>query len=144
MLSPLRPGMGRKAVLEVVTVLVVHRDACRSSDELNPPEELGTPDAAITAPGAPTAKASARLATSTFRIEVSSPLPSWPVRGMSRRSGCRARPAGRRGARTVFLARGRPVAGRSVNGAGCRGLGLGVSALPRAGSRPPARPWAPA
>jgi hypothetical protein len=35
MLSPVRLGMGWNVVLAVVSVLVVHLDACRSSDELN-------------------------------------------------------------------------------------------------------------
>jgi hypothetical protein len=62
MVSPLRPATGWNVVLEVVLVVVVHLDACRSSDELNPP------DAASTAVGMPTTRASARIAIKIFRM----------------------------------------------------------------------------
>ena len=84
-----RTGPAWLAVLSTVALVIGLASAVPASaiplltpsDELNPPEELSLPDAAITAVGALTAKASARLVPSTFRIEVFSAFPSWPVRG---------------------------------------------------------------
>src|ERR1041384_7553871 len=67
MLRPLRAGMGLNVVLEVVAAVVVHFDACRSSDELKPPEDLGAPEAARTAVGTPATKASSRLTITILR-----------------------------------------------------------------------------
>src|ERR1039457_1462999 len=65
MLSPLSRLMGRNVLLEVVTAVLVHLDACRSSDELDPPE------AASTTLGTPTTTASTRIAISIFRMGTS-------------------------------------------------------------------------
>ncbi len=68
MLSPLRLGMRVNFVLEVVAEVVVHFDACRSSDELNPPEDLDPPEAARTAVGTHATKAATIMAMSIFRM----------------------------------------------------------------------------
>src|SRR5690348_15409814 len=62
MVSPLRPGTGRNVLLEVVAVVVVNFDACRSMDELDPPE------AARTAAGIPSAAAAARMMMNILRM----------------------------------------------------------------------------
>jgi hypothetical protein len=63
MFSPLRPGTGWKVLLDVVAVDVVNFDACRSRDELAPPE------AARTAAGTPRTPASTTAGTIIFRME---------------------------------------------------------------------------
>src|SRR5215469_4497979 len=62
MVSPLSPGTGRNVLLEVVAVVVVNFDACRSMDELDPPE------AASTAAGIPSAAATARTMMNILRM----------------------------------------------------------------------------
>src|SRR5215472_9628546 len=69
MVSPLRPGMVWNVLLDVVAVDVVNFDACRSSDELVPPE------AAMTATGMASTPA-ATIGTMIFRM--ATPLTPWP------------------------------------------------------------------
>jgi len=68
MLSPLRLGMRVNFVLEVVAEVVAHFDACRSSDELNLPEDLDPLEAARTAVGTHATKAATIMAMSIFRM----------------------------------------------------------------------------
>src|SRR5215831_10880066 len=70
MVSPLRPGMVWNVLLDVVAVEVVNFDACRSSDELVPP------DAAMTATGMASTPAAATIGTIIFRM--TTPLAPWP------------------------------------------------------------------
>src|SRR4029077_4480615 len=77
MLMLLRPGMGRNVVLEVVAADVVNFDACRSTDELAPPE------AARTAAGTARRPAPATIGISIFRMATSCDTagPDGPARG---------------------------------------------------------------
>src|SRR5690242_13649947 len=65
MFSPLRPGMVWNVLLDVVAADVVNFDACRSSDELAPPE------AAMTAAGMASSPAAATIGTIIFRMTTS-------------------------------------------------------------------------
>ena len=69
--EPLKPGTIVNVLLEVVAVVVVNLDACRSRDELDPPE------AARTATGTPSTAATARKMMNILRM--TTPLsPCWP------------------------------------------------------------------
>src|SRR5690348_10323978 len=70
MLSPLRPGMVWNVLLDVVAADVVNFDACRSSDELAPPE------AAMTATGIASTPAAATIGTIIFRMTTSRDPPA--------------------------------------------------------------------
>src|SRR5215831_15482484 len=99
MVSPLRPGMVWNVLLDVVAVDVVNFDACRSSDELVPPE------AAMTATGMASTPAAATIGMIIFRM--TTPLAPWPGQPAS----CRVSGAGR-GSRPAGRApRGRAAAG---------------------------------
>src|SRR5690242_17440028 len=74
MFSPLRPGMVWNVLLDVVAADVVNFDACRSSDELAPPE------AAMTATGMASTPAAATIGTIIFRMTTSrDPRPGQPA-----------------------------------------------------------------